>query len=177
MEPSTVTKMALGCFGVALSYLIMAGAAWSAGAHSTTWWWLCLFRRHHLRRALRLPHRLIAGFEGRAGAHDLDDDGLVAQHQLRRQFRRRLARQLLELHGKGELFPYGRCRSGERRRGDLVLQPTAQRHPAGLARTRSPGSEGTRSDRSRRAVTSRPGRTLGDAEVIFAEDGGRRCGG
>jgi proton-dependent oligopeptide transporter, POT family len=40
MEPSTITKMALGCFGVALSYLIMAGAAWSAGGNSTTWWWL-----------------------------------------------------------------------------------------------------------------------------------------
>jgi POT family proton-dependent oligopeptide transporter len=40
MEPSTVTKMALGCFGVALSYLIMAGAAWSAGGNPATWWWL-----------------------------------------------------------------------------------------------------------------------------------------
>jgi POT family proton-dependent oligopeptide transporter len=40
MEPSTVTKMALGCFGVALSYLIMAGTAWSAGSGSATWWWL-----------------------------------------------------------------------------------------------------------------------------------------
>jgi POT family proton-dependent oligopeptide transporter len=40
MEPSTVIKMALGCFGVALSYLIMAGAAWSAGGKSATWWWL-----------------------------------------------------------------------------------------------------------------------------------------
>jgi proton-dependent oligopeptide transporter, POT family len=40
IEPSTVTKMALGCFGVALSYLIMAGAAWSADGSSATWWWL-----------------------------------------------------------------------------------------------------------------------------------------
>jgi len=39
-EPSTVTKMALGCFGVALSYLIMAGAAWSAGGNSASWRWL-----------------------------------------------------------------------------------------------------------------------------------------
>src|ERR1700730_12436127 len=36
MEPSTVTKMALGCFGVALSYLILAGSAWSAGGESAT---------------------------------------------------------------------------------------------------------------------------------------------
>jgi hypothetical protein len=40
IEPSTVTKMALGCFCAALSYLIMAGAAWSAGGDSATWWWL-----------------------------------------------------------------------------------------------------------------------------------------
>jgi proton-dependent oligopeptide transporter, POT family len=40
MEPSTVNKMALGCFGVALSYLIVAGAAWSADGDTATWWWL-----------------------------------------------------------------------------------------------------------------------------------------
>jgi proton-dependent oligopeptide transporter, POT family len=39
-EPSTVTKMALGCCGVALSYLIMALAAWHAGAGKATWLWL-----------------------------------------------------------------------------------------------------------------------------------------
>jgi proton-dependent oligopeptide transporter, POT family len=39
-EPSTVTKMALGCFGVALSYLIMATAAWHAGAGQASWLWL-----------------------------------------------------------------------------------------------------------------------------------------
>src|SRR4029077_635527 len=30
-EPATLIKMALGCFGVALAYLIMAAAAWHAG--------------------------------------------------------------------------------------------------------------------------------------------------
>jgi POT family proton-dependent oligopeptide transporter len=40
MEPSTVLKMAIGCFGVALSNLIMAGAAWSAGGKPASWWWL-----------------------------------------------------------------------------------------------------------------------------------------
>jgi proton-dependent oligopeptide transporter, POT family len=39
-EPSTITKMALGCFGVSFSYLIMAAAAWSAGNNPATWWWL-----------------------------------------------------------------------------------------------------------------------------------------
>ncbi len=39
-EPSTVTKMALGCFGVTLSYLILAVAAWHAGAAKASWLWL-----------------------------------------------------------------------------------------------------------------------------------------
>jgi len=39
-EPSTITKMALGCFGVVLAYLIMAAAAWHAGAGKASWLWL-----------------------------------------------------------------------------------------------------------------------------------------
>jgi proton-dependent oligopeptide transporter, POT family len=43
-EPSTVTKMALGCFGVALANLIMVGAAWqSAGAPDASWLWLLAY--------------------------------------------------------------------------------------------------------------------------------------
>jgi len=40
-EPSTVTKMAIGCFGVTLANLIMVGAAWqSGGAPDASWLWL-----------------------------------------------------------------------------------------------------------------------------------------
>jgi proton-dependent oligopeptide transporter, POT family len=40
-EPSTVTKMAMGCFGVALSYLVMVAAAYDAGAAGkASWLWL-----------------------------------------------------------------------------------------------------------------------------------------
>jgi proton-dependent oligopeptide transporter, POT family len=39
-EPSTISKMALGCAGVALSYLVMAVAAWYAGAGQANWLWL-----------------------------------------------------------------------------------------------------------------------------------------
>jgi len=40
-EPSTVTKMAIGCFGVALSNLIMLGAVWqSDGGPQASWLWL-----------------------------------------------------------------------------------------------------------------------------------------
>jgi POT family proton-dependent oligopeptide transporter len=39
-EPSTVIKMALGCFGCGVSYLIMAAAAWYAGDGKANWLWL-----------------------------------------------------------------------------------------------------------------------------------------
>ena len=39
-EPSTVTKMALGCFGLALANLILVLAAWHAGAGKASWLWL-----------------------------------------------------------------------------------------------------------------------------------------
>jgi proton-dependent oligopeptide transporter, POT family len=41
--PSTITKMALGCFAVAASYLIMVGAAWVAQGDEASWWWLFWF--------------------------------------------------------------------------------------------------------------------------------------
>jgi POT family proton-dependent oligopeptide transporter len=39
-EPTTVSKMAIGCFGVALANLIMVGAAWQAGGDEASWLWL-----------------------------------------------------------------------------------------------------------------------------------------
>jgi POT family proton-dependent oligopeptide transporter len=43
-EPSTITKMSLGCFGVALANLIMVGAAWqSGGAPDASWLWLLAY--------------------------------------------------------------------------------------------------------------------------------------
>jgi len=39
-EPSTLTKMALGCFGVTLANLIMAMAAWHADGGKASWLWL-----------------------------------------------------------------------------------------------------------------------------------------
>jgi POT family proton-dependent oligopeptide transporter len=40
-EPSTVTKMSIGCFGVTLANLIMLGAAWqSGGGPNASWLWL-----------------------------------------------------------------------------------------------------------------------------------------
>jgi POT family proton-dependent oligopeptide transporter len=42
-EPSTVTKMALGCFGITLGNLILAVAAWRAGDGSASWLWLLAY--------------------------------------------------------------------------------------------------------------------------------------
>jgi proton-dependent oligopeptide transporter, POT family len=43
-EPSSVTKMALGCFGVALANIVMAGAALqSLGAPDASWLWLFVY--------------------------------------------------------------------------------------------------------------------------------------
>ena len=39
-EPSTITKMSLGCFGVALANLIMVAAAWQAAGDEASWLWL-----------------------------------------------------------------------------------------------------------------------------------------
>ena len=42
-EPSTVTKMAIGCFMCSASYLIMAAAAWVANGDDASWLWLFAF--------------------------------------------------------------------------------------------------------------------------------------
>jgi POT family proton-dependent oligopeptide transporter len=42
-EPSTVTKMALGCFGIMLANLVLVLAAWHAGASQASWLWLALY--------------------------------------------------------------------------------------------------------------------------------------
>jgi POT family proton-dependent oligopeptide transporter len=42
-EPSTVTKLALGCFGSAVAYLILFAAALSAGTDKASWWWIFAF--------------------------------------------------------------------------------------------------------------------------------------
>ena len=39
-EPSTVTKMSIGCFGVTLANLIMVAAAWQAAGDDASWLWL-----------------------------------------------------------------------------------------------------------------------------------------
>jgi proton-dependent oligopeptide transporter, POT family len=42
-EPGTIVKMSLGCVGLAIANLIMAGAAWSAGGDEASWLWLLAY--------------------------------------------------------------------------------------------------------------------------------------
>jgi POT family proton-dependent oligopeptide transporter len=42
-EPSTIAKMAFGCFALALAYLIMVAAAWIARGDEASWWWLLAY--------------------------------------------------------------------------------------------------------------------------------------
>jgi len=42
-EPWTISKMALGCFGLATAYLIMAFAAFHSGGKNASWLWLFFF--------------------------------------------------------------------------------------------------------------------------------------
>jgi POT family proton-dependent oligopeptide transporter len=42
-EPSTITKLAIGCMINALAYLVMVAAAWIAGDGKASWLWLFVF--------------------------------------------------------------------------------------------------------------------------------------
>jgi len=99
-EPSTVSKMAYGCFLNAMSYLVLFAAAIYAGggqgeldvAHR-------LFHHHHYRRALSVADRALAGVESGALALSLDDDGSLACDKFLWRLFVRISRQLLEQYG------------------------------------------------------------------------------
>jgi proton-dependent oligopeptide transporter, POT family len=42
-EPSSIAKMAIGCFCLALSFLVLAVVAWQAGGGERSWLWLIAF--------------------------------------------------------------------------------------------------------------------------------------
>ena len=116
-EPSTVAKMAYGCFYVAAANLIMVAAAVLGGRrHRELALAVRLFRRAHHRRTLHLADLAVAGHQGRAGARALDDDGRVARDELHRRLPRRLSRQLLVEHGQERLLHDDRDHRGVRRR-------------------------------------------------------------
>ena len=134
-EPSTITKMALGCFAVAFSYLIMVGGrVGRAGRRSELVVAIGLLRRPHRRRALSFADQPFAGLEGGARPSALDDDGPLAGDELHRQSPLRLARQLLERHGQDELLLDARGPGRCCRRRHPRLQAAAQGHPGRVRR-------------------------------------------
>ena len=103
-EPSTVAKMAIGCFLNAAAYLVMVAAASSAGRRAGKLALAVrLFRRHHDRRTLSVAGRTFAGHQGRAARAAVDADGRVAVDQLHRRISRRLSRHLLVEHEQGRI--------------------------------------------------------------------------
>ena len=123
-EPSTVTKMALGCFGVALANLHHGVAAASRPAAGKRAGCGCSAISSSSPSASFTSRR--SGFRSSPRSRPprvaLDDDGRVAGHELRRQFHRRLARQLLEQHGQAGLLPDDRRDRRRRRRRDPRVQ-------------------------------------------------------
>ena len=132
-EPSTITKMALGCFGVTAANLIMAGdraaCRWRQGELDLA---ARLLRHHHARRALSVAGRAVAGDQGGAGAHPVDDDGRVAGDEFYRRLSRRLARQFLEPDGEAALLPDDRRHFRAGRRDHFSVPLAAARRAAGL---------------------------------------------
>jgi len=43
LEPSTIRKLSLGCGGLALSYIVLAAATWSAGPGPSSWLWILVY--------------------------------------------------------------------------------------------------------------------------------------
>ena len=151
-EPSTVTKMAVGCFGVALANLIMVGAVWQADGATAGELDVAvrLFRHHHRGRALSLADRAFAGVEGVARAHGLDADGRVVLDQFRRQSGRRLARQLLDAHGQVGVLPDDCRRRSPCRAGHPGVQPAAARRAGRIALRRPRASRADPHEAGRR---------------------------
>ena len=67
-EPSTVAKMAIGCFLASLAYLVLVAAAYVSGRRASKLALAVrLFCRAHHRRALSVADQPVAGHQGRAG--------------------------------------------------------------------------------------------------------------
>jgi POT family proton-dependent oligopeptide transporter len=119
-EPSSVVKMAYGCFYVAAANLVMVAAAALAGDGTASWLWLfAYFGVVTIGELYLSPTSLFARHQGGAGPRGVADDGGVARHQLRRRSARRLSRQLLERDGQ-ERFLHDDC---DRRRARRVRHP------------------------------------------------------
>ena len=100
-----------------------------------------LHRHHHGGRALSVAGRAVAGDQGGAGAHLIDDDGRVAGDKFYRRLSRRLARQFLEPDGEAAFLSDDRRHFRAGRRHDFSLPLAVARRAAGMiATTAAPAS-------------------------------------
>ena len=104
-EPSTVAKMAIGCFldaaGLADHGRRRAG---HAGGGQASWLWLFAYFVVLTVGELYLsPTGLSLVTKVAPAALPVDDDGRVARDQFRRRLSRRLSRHLLVEHGQGPI--------------------------------------------------------------------------
>ena len=127
-EPSTGTKMTLGCLGVAVAYLIMAFAAFNleAGGKASWLWLLAYFVVDHDRRVVCLADRSVAGLEGCPRSGSLVDHGPVAGNKLSGQLDVGLAGELLGQHREDAVLSDGGVDCCPRQRRHVGLLPAAQ---------------------------------------------------
>ena len=91
-EPSTVAKMAIGCFLDAAAYLVLVAAAWHAGGGQASWLWLFgYFVILTVGELYLSPIGLSLVTKVAPLASAVDDDGRVAGDQLHRRISRRLS--------------------------------------------------------------------------------------
>ena len=127
-EPSTVAKMAIGCFLAAFAYLLLVAAAVVLRRRASELALaVCLFRRPHRRRTLFVADQPFAGNQSRALAFVVDDDGRVAGDQLYRRISRRLSRHFLVEHDQVRVLPDARDHLRRRRPGDHAADPPVAR--------------------------------------------------
>ena len=122
-EPSTVTKMAMGCFIVALSYLVMVAAALYLGpGGKSSWLWLFLYFAVITIGELYLSPVGLSLVSKVAPARILSMMmGVWLSTSFLGNFLAGLARLLLEQHGEAQLLPHDRRRG--RRRGCVDHAP------------------------------------------------------
>ena len=115
-EPSSIMKMALGCFLAGASYVVMMLAAHSTGPEergSVAWLARDDLHPDHWR-TLSLADRPFARDEGGARWNRLDDDGYLVSFELFRQLLSRVSGHFLGADAPRSLFPdaYGLGLSG-----------------------------------------------------------------
>ena len=118
-EPSTVAKMAIGCFLAALAYLLLVAAAFLSGGAQASWLWLFVYFVVLTVGELYLsPTSLSLVTKVAPLAFVVDDDGRMAGDQLHRRVSRRLPRHFLVEHDQAAFLPDARAHLRPRRPGN-----------------------------------------------------------